>query len=142
MLHYFPCVPSRRTHVATATLLLLTALGCGAQPSPVTGRVKFKDNSDVSVLAGYEIAFDSDAKSAGAVGHIAADGTFKLTTFSADDGALPGAYHISIAPPLTPDAPPAKAHIPTKYSDPSTSGLTTIIKPGQSTILLELDRLP
>jgi len=75
MLHYFPCVPSRRTHVATATLLLLTALGCGAQPSPVTGRVKFKDNSDVSVLAGYEIAFDSDAKSAGAVGHIAADGT-------------------------------------------------------------------
>jgi hypothetical protein len=136
-------MPNLNPHTPLLALLSLTLLGCGAQPSPVAGRVKFKDGGDISVLAGYEVAFDSDAKSAGAAGHITADGTFKLTTFSPDDGALPGAYHISISPPLTPDSPPAKAHIPTKYSDSSTSGLTAHIKPDhENPILLELDHLP
>jgi len=124
--------------------IALTA-GCGGgQTAPVDGRVKFKDGSDVSVLSGYEVDFQPAGGKTSATGHIAADGTFKLTTFGADDGAIPGQHRVAISPPPSPDPdkPPQKSKLPVKYSNFDTSELTVEIKPGRNTIELELERAP
>src|SRR5688572_4364838 len=92
-----------------ATTAIAFAAGCGGgQTAPVDGRVKFKDGSDVSVLSGYEVDFQPDGGKTSATGHIAADGTFKLTTFGPDDGAVPGQHRVAISPPQSPnpDKPP------------------------------------
>jgi hypothetical protein len=122
----------------------LAVSGCGGITAPVEGRVKFKDGSDVSVLAGYEVSFQPAEGKTSAVGQIAPDGTFKLSTFGADDGALPGHHRVTVTPPQSPDPdkPPQKPHIPAKYADFNTSGLTVEIKPGRNPVELELDRAP
>ena len=127
-----------------AVATLVSALGCGGQTAPVEGRVKFKDGSDVSVLAGYEVDFQPEGGKTSATGQIAPDGTFKLTTFGADDGAIPGQHRVAITPPPSPDPdkPPEKSKLPTKYSSFDTSELAVEIKPGRNNIELELERAP
>ena len=98
-----------------AALAIFFTAGCGGgQTAPVDGRVKFKDGSDVSVLADYEVDFQPAGGKTSASGHIAADGTFKLTTFGADDGAIPGQHRVAITPPQStdPDKPPQKSKLP------------------------------
>jgi hypothetical protein len=127
------------------TVAIASTIGCGGgQTAPVDGRVKFKDGSDVSVLSGYEVDFQPAAGKTSATGHIAPDGTFKLTTFGADDGAIPGQHLVAISPPTSPDPdkPPQKSKLPAKYSSFDTSDLTVEIKPGRNTIELELERAP
>jgi hypothetical protein len=128
-------------------LILVTCLalaGCGGKTAPVDGRVKFKDGSDVSVLAGYEVSFQPADRKTGPVGQIKPNGTFKLSTFGADDGAIPGQHRVAITPPQSPDPdkPPQKPHVPAKYGDFNTSGLTVEIKPGRNEVELELERAP
>jgi hypothetical protein len=128
-------------------VVLATAFstGCGGgQTAPVDGRVKFKDGGDASVLAGYEVDFQPAGGKTSATGQIAADGTFKLTTFGADDGAIPGQHRVAITPPQSadPDKPPQKSKLPAKYSSFDTSELTVEIKPGRNRIELELERAP
>ena len=128
-----------------AALAIAFIAGCGGgQTAPVDGRVKFKDGSDVSVLAGYEVDFQPDGGKTSASGHIAADGTFKLTTFGPDDGAMPGQHRVAITPPQSadPDKPPQKSKLPAKYSSFDTSELTAEVKPGRNSIELELERAP
>jgi len=130
--------------ILAAFAIAFTA-GCGGgQTAPVDGRVKFKDGSDVSVLSGYEVDFQPAGGKTSATGQIAADGTFKLTTFGANDGAIPGQHRVAITPPQSPDPdkPPQKSKIPAKYSSFDTSELTREIKPGRNSIELELERAP
>ena len=110
----------------------------------VQGRVKFKDGSDVAVLAGYGVTFEPTDNRASAVGEVQPDGTFALSTFGANDGAVPGKYRVVVTPPTSPDPdkPPQKSKIPAKYFDFSTSGLTVEIKPGANAVELELERAP
>jgi hypothetical protein len=126
-------------------LVIATALvlGCGGKTVPVDGRVKFSDGSDVSVLAGYAVAFEAEAAKASGVGEIQPDGSFKISTFGANDGALPGKHRVSISPPASPDPdkPPAKSKLPAKYEDPSTSGLTAEVAPGKA-VEIVLERAP
>jgi hypothetical protein len=135
----------RTTPFLLLLLFLTTTAGCGGtKAAPVDGKVKFKDGSDVSVLTNYEISFAPADGKTSAVGHILADGSFQLSTFSDGDGALPGQHRIAISPPLSPDPdkPPQKSKLSPKYADGSTSGLTADIKPGRNTVNLELERLP
>jgi hypothetical protein len=128
-----------------AAIAIAFAAGCGGgQTALVDGRVKFKDGSDVSVLSGYEVDFQPAGGKTSATGQIAADGTFKLTTFGADDGAIPGHHRVAITPPQSadPDKPPQKSKLPAKYSSFDTSDLTVEIKPGRNSIELELERAP
>jgi len=130
--------------VLAAWAIALTT-GCGSgQTAPVDGRVKFKDGSEVSVLSGYEVDFQPDSGKTSATGHIAADGTFKLTTFGTDDGAIPGQHRVAITPPPSsdPDKPPQKSKLPAKYSSFDTSELKVEIKPGRNPIELQLERAP
>jgi hypothetical protein len=127
-------------------LAVLTCLvGCGeGKTAPVNGRVKFKDGSDVSVLAGYSLSFGAEGGKASAVGELDRDGSFKLSTFGANDGAVPGKYRVAINQPNNPDPdkPPTKSKLPAKYENLDSSGLTAEIKPGQNNIQLELDKAP
>jgi hypothetical protein len=125
-------------------LCCLIAVGCGGgKTAPVNGRVKFKDGSDVSVLAGHTVTFETDADRMSGYGDIQAEGTFKITTFSPDDGAMIGTHRISITPPEPPpDGPLPKPILHPKYKDYGTSGLTAEIKPGTNNVELELERAP
>lgn len=129
--------------LALAVLACLT--GCGeSKTAPVNGRVKLKDGSDVSVLAGYSLTFEAEGGKTSAVGDVNADGTFQLSTFGANDGAIPGKYRVAIAHPPNPDPdkPPTKSKLPAKYANLDSSGLTAEIKPGQNNIELELEKAP
>jgi hypothetical protein len=133
----------RRLGLALALLACL--VGCGpGKTAPVNGRVKLKDGSDVSVLKGYSLTFEAEGGKTSAVGEVNADGTFMLSTFGANDGAVPGKYRVAINP-LTnpnPDKPPTKSKLPAKYENLDSSGLTVEVKPGQNRIELELDKAP
>jgi len=129
--------------VALAVLACLA--GCSeSKTAPVSGRVKLKDGNDVSVLKGYSLTFESEDGKTSAVGDVNADGTFQLSTFGANDGAVPGKYRVAINQPPNPDPdkPPTKSKLPAKYANLDSSGLTAEIKPGQNNIELELDKAP
>src|SRR6185369_15903435 len=125
-----------------ALAALACLVGCGeSKTAPVNGRVKLKDGSDVSVLAGYSLTFEAEGGKTSAVGDVNRDGTFKLSTFGANDGAMPGKYRVAINPPNNPDPdkPPSKSKLPAKYENLDSSGLTAEIKPGPNNIELVLD---
>jgi hypothetical protein len=118
--------------------------GCGGKTAPVHGRVRFKDGSDVSKLADYLVTFEPAGGNTSASGEIQPDGTFQLTTFGPNDGALPGKHRVAVTAPLSPDPdkPPPKPVIPKKYFDFPTSELTVEVKPGKNEVVLELERAP
>ena len=123
---------------------LLLAVGCGGGMAQVKGKVKFKDGSDVGVLAGYTVTFESEDAKSSSIGEIGPDGSFQLSTLGQNDGAPPGKYRVVITPPGSsdPERPPPKSQIPAKYHSFETSGLTAEIKPGRNTIELEVERAP
>jgi hypothetical protein len=148
---------SRRVRPFLATLAALalagTAAGCGDNLKPryhVSGRVTYKGQP----LAKGTISFSpADQDGEGAFGDIDR-GSYRLTTHTAGDGAVPGKYRVSIAsadvetpkaaldtdPNATPEAAIAKAqraakhHIPVKYASPDNSGLTAEIEAKSNTI--------
>ena len=109
--------------VVTVTVIAAVAAGCEGKTAAVNGRVKFKDGGDVSVLAGHTVMFQTEADRISAAGDIGPDGTFKISTYAHNDGAVPGRHQVAISPPSpVPDAPPPKPILPKKYNDFGTSG--------------------
>jgi hypothetical protein len=113
--------------------------GCGSGLYPVEGQVVWKDGAPATELP---------EKQTSARGSIQADGTFRLTTISPDDGALPGDYKVLVieigrkalgGPDATAIAPGA---MNSKYSDPSTTDLQATVRAGPNKITLTLERAP
>jgi len=125
-------------------LALCILAGCGGKTVPINGRATFKDGSDVSVLQGYEVNLQAEGGGASSYGTIQADGTFQISTFGQNDGAVPGKHRATVTSPASPDPdkPPPKPAIPPKYGAFETSGLTVEVQPGQTDLLLELERAP
>lgn len=128
--------------IAVAIIGLLA--GCGGKTIPVNGKVQFKDGSEAGELAGYAIAFEAEGAKSSGVGEIQPDGSFTISTFGANDGALPGKHRVSISPPDSPDPdkPPQKSKLPAKYEKVETSGLTVEVKPGQGALEIVVERNP
>lgn len=132
--------------------LLLLAAGCGQfddpnRPAtyPVTGTITHNGKPVEGAMVRFELADGSRS----AIGKTDANGKYVLTTFSANDGALPGQYRVSIlkyeTPPRTPSSkseaeyvPPEAAGLaqqatipknllPAKYADVKTSGLAATV---------------
>jgi hypothetical protein len=79
--------------------------------------------------------------SCGAKGTIAPDGSYRLTTFRANDGALPGLHRVVVLPGS--DTPSQNARtIPSKYYSLAGSGLEFEIKPGDNSIDIRLTSTP
>ena len=96
--------PSRHAHlVGAAVLAWFVAAGCGGgadTPYPVRGTV-YLDGQPAKELAGGTVEFNSSELHRRASGVIQADGTYRLGTLAADDGAIPGKYEVTVYPPET-----------------------------------------
>lgn len=134
--------------------LIVTALGCGGPDKPV--KVKGKVTLDDQLVAGALVRFLKDGKQGhDAHGQTLADGSFELTTFTASDGALPGAYKVVVEyhepvarkgthrnqqeamRAVQQDRPkkPPRYVIPVKYSDPSKTPLRQKVPPDEEIVL-------
>jgi len=136
-----------------AFLLALAAAGCGkAKPAtaPVTGRVLL----DGKPVAGAAVMLEPVGGGVPARGSTGADGSFTLSTFGRDDGALVGRHRVSVskfvvegvaanelgleAAPGPPGLQP-KAALPARYADAKTSGLEATVEAGGTKVEFALE---
>jgi hypothetical protein len=139
-------------------MALIVVLGCGDDTGigkryPVSGRVTLKGEP----LKEGRITFQpaDPEKGRPAAGEIQPDGTYRLTTLTPGDGALPGQYKVTVTAKkvdttevlktvmekggggrqheIAKANQAAKSLIPNKYSLADTSGLTAEVKEGSNT---------
>jgi hypothetical protein len=117
-----------RTFTVTA-LLLSCCWGCGSDPGqfsgtlvPVKGKALFKGKP----LTSGEITFEPDSGGREAHGNIQPDGTFELTTFKANDGAVPGAHRVAVS------GTSKKEGVPLKYKNTSSSKTEVEVAEGKN----------
>lgn len=123
-----------------AGLLVIAVGGCGGSTSeiaPVSGIVEL----DGQPMTGFHHAAVVFTPVGGrlATGKIGPDGTFRLTTYGAEDGAVVGTAKVSVS--ATVDAPAAKSAdrlgasvrwvIPRKFGSADASGMTCEVRPGE-----------
>jgi len=91
-----------------AGVLVVTGLvGCGGGPSrparaPVAGKVVTKGGKDCDgALVVFHASAPGRATDAKPVGKAGADGSFALTSFETNDGAIPGDYGVTIVWPAS-----------------------------------------
>ena len=140
-----------RAFLSAAVCCLVSVVGCGPQRpamAPVHGKVTLGGKP----LAGGRIAF-YPAEGRPALGPIAADGTYKLTTFLPDDGAILGKHRVTIeATKVTASSQPKSFEeerrrgfdyssapqvvwiVPEKYARRETSPLTAEVSAGENTL--------
>jgi hypothetical protein len=113
------------------------AFGCGSDQmkvAPVEGKVTYQDKP----LEFGSVLFQPDIGPA-ARGKIAPDGTFRLTTYTAGDGAVLGPHRVAVsclesqrpgatASSTTEEAGVGNSLIPLKYGNAGASGLTAQVK--------------
>ena len=140
-------------------ILCLLLVGCSGsngddnRPSrvPVTGSITYKGQP----VEGAQVVFSPKSPDGtAAAGTTDESGRFELTTFTDNDGAIPGSYNVTVSkhearPPAPefddasydPDAkplPPAKSLLPVKYKDPGKSALTADVAEGQAEFQFDL----
>src|SRR5438477_10167409 len=92
-----PVRRARRFTRAAALLLLPLVSGCGRSgPYPVEGKVVWEDGSPAKELAMAQVVFDLPEMQISSRGSIQPDGTFRLTTYKPNDGAMPGEYKVMV----------------------------------------------
>ncbi|MDX1945631.1 MAG: hypothetical protein SFU86_09485 [Pirellulaceae bacterium] len=124
-----------------AFTLLCAACG-GPKVVPVKGQVKFADGSDPAALAGYVVTFQPGDGAIGGFGTVGADGSFTISTFGENDGAVPGTHQVALTPPgQTGEGPRPKPIIGRHYGNPSDSGLAVEVRPDAEAITLTVERL-
>ena len=73
----------------------------------------------------------------------AADGKFQATSFSSNDGLVPGRYRVGVeaweSPPLMGKRSPPKSNVPAKFRSPATSGLELEVRAGQRRVSVQWD---
>jgi len=123
---------------------LIWTLGCGRSATEtltVTGKVTCNDQP----VAKARVVFTPVTSTGGgrpATGETDANGTYTLSTFETNDGAVPGAHRVSIVivsdePEPPPGAKEARFWKPPvqpfadKYTQPETSGLTATVERGK-----------
>ena len=120
---------------SVAVSLLFFLVGCakkgGLETAPVSGKVTYRGKA----LTTGTVMF-VPAQGPAATGEISKDGTYKLTTYRPDDGAVIGAHKVTItalqgmegALPEVRSGTPGPL-VPAKYLNDNTSGLTADVKP-------------
>ncbi len=132
----------------------ILAAGCGGDSSThskcasVTGTVSYKGLP----VEGATVSFWAAKAPRAATGQTDAKGSFRLTTFVPNDGAVLGTHSVTVtkaAPPTAMNASdmatgkpaadaPAKEALPAKYADATTTPLKFEVKSGTNTAPLEL----
>ncbi|MDY0168420.1 MAG: hypothetical protein RBS80_17860 [Thermoguttaceae bacterium] len=123
--------------VGTVLLVTLAIAGCGGDQlstAPVQGKVLYQGKPLQFGAVTFQPAAGPPAS-----GAIQSDGTFRLSTYGRNDGAILGTHKVAVscfdsqrpdAPPPDPNAEPGlgKPLIPQKYLSADTSGLTAEVK--------------
>ena len=139
-----PAWPSAGAANSVLIAALVALSGCGEKTGtiPISGKVTYLGNP----VANARVVFTPKSGGRPADGNTNKDGGYRLGTFMAGDGALPGEYSVTIAhtdvdvtkPPSTEitdgaayepvkeDA--AKSKIPVKYQSPAQSGLKAVVE--------------
>lgn len=121
-------------------------VGCGENRGtlPISGKVTYQGKP----VANARVVFVSKSGGRSADGLTNSDGIYRLGTFMAGDGVLPGEYLVTVSstdvdvsqPPSTeitdgaayepPKPEEAKSKLPAKYQSPNQSGLKTVVEVG------------
>jgi hypothetical protein len=113
------------------------------QPThPVIGKVTF----DGQPVPGAFVVFRGIGKERRlprADGYVEADGTIRLSTYTAFDGAPAGEYAVTVElrkPLFTLEGKLGPNQLPARYADSTKSGLRVTVKPGRNVINLDLTK--
>ena len=114
---------------------LLFAVGCDDRPVrvPVSGKVLI----DGEPLAYGAVIFVPEGGRQSS-GILDANGSFKLTCFEKDDGALIGMHRVQVLAGDTINNTTTKWYAPKKYADRRTSGLVQEIKGPTDSVVIDL----
>jgi len=103
----------------------------------VNGRAYFEG----SPIPGAEVLLQpAKGKGLKAVGIVAADGSFQVSTYTANDGAVEGEYNVAVTWKQTIAGKKGVNVLPERYAATLTSELGAVIGPGRNDILLELKK--
>lgn len=135
----------RALHISKVVMLLLGSMfwaGCSRGKDPdlpetvaATGVVMYqgKPVSDATIMF-YPVQGRKPAS-----GKSDAAGKFTLTTFSKNDGVIPGEHKVTVnAYESTPQGVSMKSSIPEKYANPNSSPLKMTVSETQPELTLEL----
>ncbi|MFO0865039.1 MAG: hypothetical protein U0744_10370 [Gemmataceae bacterium] len=118
---------------AGSLVAAVAAIGCSSRSAaektyPVSGEVFYEGKP----AAGAAVIFhpiEAGKESQRARGRVEKDGTFRLSTRVANDGASAGNYIVTVEWKKTDDHPEQGISLlADRYADPKTSGLTAIVK--------------
>lgn len=129
-------IPRQTIGSAFVLVILLNFFGCDDN-RPTTVAVEGKVTLDGQPVSEGTITFQPSEPAEGypsrpAVGILAADGTYRLSTFEGEDGVVPGTYEVAVVSfsggpsPEEPDATEVW-NIPKRYGIPGQSGLTASV---------------
>ena len=119
-------------------MLVAAFAGCGdGRPDrvPVAGVVLIDGKP---LQHGFIRLIPKDARPSG--GQIGPDGRFQLTCFAdeTEDGSVEGTHQVTVTGLEVLDSTSQKWHVPKKYADPNTSGLTTTVTSPTDSLRIEL----
>ncbi len=124
---------SSSRYLAFAFAIAAGLAGCKGNEKTYTveGRVVFEDDKPAVELAGGTVELESLDHKVSAKGTILPGGSFRLTTYTEDDGAVAGQHRALVAPPLNAkDVETGKPKImDTRFQSFDRSGLNVTIKP-------------
>ena len=131
---------------ACATFLAVTALAAGCADVgpkrvavyPVAGKVLFNGQPAERAMVVFHPLGANDPRALRPLATVAADGTFRLTTYTTGDGAPEGEYAVTITwpggpPPKDPDDPPPD-RLKGRYANPAKSPWKVTVKPGPNEV--------
>jgi hypothetical protein len=118
-------------------LLLACVVGCGANTAPkmTTIPVKGKITYNGQPLTKGIVRFRPVDTGRAASGKLQPDGTFVLTTFQENDGAVAGLHQVSVSGT---GSSPSRELVPTKYARPLTSKLEAQVSPENAEFTFDL----
>jgi len=124
--------------VATS-LLLLSGCGGGASLAEVSGKVTDENGQPVTsgTITFNPVSTGDGNPGKSASGEIGSDGTYKLSTYKANDGAQLGKHRVSYSPPAGDDDAPASSR--PNYTVKG-GEMTVEVKSGANDIPISLQR--
>jgi hypothetical protein len=131
-----PHVPVKRRRLLPLTAVFLAALACSCQPGGrrpvvrVTGSVSVRSRPAEGVRVAFHPSRDPRDRGLCPQGVVAADGSFRLTTYTLLDGAPPGEYFVTLywpAPGPDDDVHVHPDRLGGRYADPRTTPLTATV---------------
>lgn len=100
------------------------------KPAKVIGVLTVDGQPAAGATVTFSPSRDGASRGYPAVGKTDPNGKFRLTTFEAGDGAVPGVYTVTVALDVADERGEVKSLLPRRYADPRTSALTVQVAEG------------